>query len=100
MSTPGQQNNLPEIPSITSAPAEPLAPVGAVMSLAAAVITLLVSYGVQISDSQQAAILGVVAIVGPILTVLWARRQVWSPLTVARLIVAERAKLTRPPTAP
>lgn len=81
---------LPEVPSVT-APAEPLVGVAAFSAFVVAAIALLVSFGVHVSDGQRLAIVGVIATGAPIVTVLWARRRVFSPRTVAQLVTKARA---------
>lgn len=82
--------SLPEVPAVT-APSEPLAGVAGVSALAVAAIALLVAFGVPVSDDQRLAIVGVIATGAPIVTVLWARRRVFSPRTVAQLVTKARA---------
>ena len=65
---------------------EPLAPVAALVGGVGAVCALLVAFGVHLSRDQVAAILGVVAAVGPLLVWAVGRRRVFSPATVARLL--------------
>ncbi|PMC76766.1 hypothetical protein [Brachybacterium sp. UMB0905] len=52
---------------------EPLVTTAGVVAAAAAVIALLVAFGVELTDAQTEAILGVVAVVAP-LVVIVARR--------------------------
>ncbi|GAB3817598.1 hypothetical protein [Micromonospora zhanjiangensis] len=69
-----------------SAPSEPLVSVGAITAGVTAVLALLIAFGLNISDGQQSAILGVVAVVAPLVAALAGRSRVWSPATVARLM--------------
>lgn len=85
-------SDLPPVPDIRTASAEPLNNVAAVTSVAVALIALLVSFGLPVNDNQQSAILGAVAVIAPIVTALWGRMKVYSPKTVAKLLAA------RPPT--
>ena len=55
---------------------EPVIAIGAISAAVGAVITLLVAFGVSITAEQTAAILGVVATVGPLLTAIVTRRKV------------------------
>lgn len=55
---------------------EPALTIGSFTALAAAAITLLVAFGVTITEDQQTAILGFVAVAGPILTGFLTRRKV------------------------
>ncbi len=60
---------------------EPAITVGTISAAVAAILTLLVAFGLDITEEQQTAILGVVAAVGPIVTGLLIRRKV-SPVEV------------------
>lgn len=73
-----------------TAPSEPLISVGGITAAVTAVIGLLVAYGLHISDGQQSAILGVVAVLAPLIVALLGRRRVFSPATVARLLSRRR----------
>lgn len=55
---------------------------GAVGTAAAAVLTLLVAFGVPLTADQSEAILGVVAVAGPLWTAWAIRRHAWAPRTV------------------
>lgn len=55
---------------------EPVLTVASVTAAVAAVIALAVSFGFEVSDDQTAAILGVVAVVGPLVAAVVQRRQV------------------------
>jgi hypothetical protein len=55
---------------------EPVMAATSLVSAIAAVLVLLRSFGVQITDDQYNAIINLVAIVGPIGAGLWARRRV------------------------
>jgi hypothetical protein len=81
---------------VRTAPAEPLRDVGAITAAAVAIIALLISFGLPIDNNQQAAILGVVAVLGPLVTALWGRLKVYSPRTVARLLATCRARPAPP----
>lgn len=58
---------------------EPAALIGAIGTAVAAVVTLLVAFGVDLTPEQQAAILGVFATVAPIVVALLIRPNVASP---------------------
>lgn len=62
---------------------DPSAQGGTVGALVAAVIALLVAFGVPISSEQTVAVLGAVAVAGPPLTALLIRRRAWRPSSVA-----------------
>jgi len=60
---------------------EPAAIIGAISTAVTAVLALLVAFGIDLTDGQQAAILGVIAGVGPVVTGILIRRTVYSPAT-------------------
>ena len=62
---------------------EPARLIGAVTALVTAGIALLVAFGVPLTDTQQIAILSVVAAVAPLLAALVIRERVYAPATVA-----------------
>lgn len=70
---------------------EPALKVGAIMSVATAVIGAAVVFG---ADKEQAesllALVAALAAAVPLITALWARRKVFSPKTVAELLKRER----------
>lgn len=74
------------------APSEPLTKVGGVTAAVTAVIALLVSFGLELSHAQVIAILGVVAVLAPIVTTTWGRLRVWSPQSVRQLVQQVRAE--------
>lgn len=55
---------------------EPVLTVGSITALITAGFALLVSFGMHISDDKQSAILGVVAVLVPLVTAVVARRKV------------------------
>lgn len=55
---------------------EPAVTVGTVTAAVAAVVSLLVAFGVELSQDQQVAILGLVAVVAPVLVGLVVRGKV------------------------
>lgn len=55
---------------------EPLAAVAAITSAVTAVLYLLTEFGLSINNNQQAAILGVVAVVAPLVVAFFTRPQV------------------------
>lgn len=59
---------------------EPAITIGTISAAVSAVIALLISFGVPLTEDQQIAILGVVAAVGPIVAAVITRRFV-SPAT-------------------
>lgn len=75
-----------EIPG-PNAPAEPLITVTGITAVVAAALAGAVAFGLHISDDQKAAILGVVAVIAPIVVGVWGRAKVYSPATVRALLV-------------
>lgn len=65
---------------------EPAVTVGAVAAAVGAVLTLLIAFGVNLSEAQTEAILGVVLVAGPLVLAAITRGRVWSPATVAKLL--------------
>jgi hypothetical protein len=72
---------------------EPLLSVGGLTALVTAALSLLVAFGLPLTDKQDAAILAFVAILAPVVVAVIGRGRVWSPKSVARLIGR------RPPTS-
>lgn len=64
---------------------EPLLTIAGVTAGVTATITLLVSFGVNVTDEQQIAILSIVAVGAPVLVAVVGRTKVYSPATVAEL---------------
>ncbi len=56
--------------------AEPVLAATTLVSMVASILVLLQSFGIAISDDQYNAIINAVAIIGPVLAGLWARRRV------------------------
>ncbi|GAB2951793.1 hypothetical protein GCM10027280_45230 [Micromonospora polyrhachis] len=81
------------LPASGSEPAEPLVTVGTITAGVTALLALLVAFAVPISDTQQTAILGVVAVIAPLVVAAVGRRRVYSPATVNRLIHVSRNRL-------
>lgn len=65
---------------------EPLWSVASLTAIATALIALVTAFGLPLSAEQQAAILGVVAVVAPIVVAVAGRGRVYSGATVARLL--------------
>ena len=66
---------------------EPAAIVGAITAAAAAIVALIVAFGVPVTDEQQAAILGVVAVAAPIIGTIVTRHFVTPAAVVAEKVV-------------
>lgn len=76
---------LPDVPP-PGAAKEPLAAVAVITTFVVALIALVVSFGLNISDAQQSAILGFVAPAAVLVTVLWSRLRVFAPRTVRQMV--------------
>lgn len=70
----------------TNMQTEPAAIIGAIGTAVASVLTVLVAFGLDITEEQQTAILGVVASVGPLVVALLIRPKVVSPATADRAV--------------
>lgn len=69
---------------------EPATIIGLVSTAVAAIVALLVAFGLPITDAQQVAILGVVAGVGPIVVALLIRPRVYSPASADAAVEVAR----------
>jgi hypothetical protein len=78
---------------------DPSGSYGAIGTFVAAILSLLVAFGVNLDPAQQAAILGVVAAVGPAATALLIRTKAYAPPTVRHRIeeAVAAAKSGNPP---
>lgn len=80
-------NNLP-----ADAPTEPLISVATVTAVVTVLIGVSVSFGMHITEDQKTAILGVVAVLAPLLVGVIGRTKVYSPATVRKLLLARRPR--------
>lgn len=69
---------------------EPLVTRATVIALASTLVSLVVLFGVPLTDAQQSGILAVVTVAAPLVVAAVTRRVVWSPDSVARLLAAAR----------
>ena len=76
---------------------EPLLTVGSITAVVTAAIALLVSFGLPISDGQQTAMLRILAVVVPLVVAFIARRKVFSPTTVKKLLGSDASTNAEPP---
>ena len=65
---------------------QPLLSVGTITAAGTAVLALVAAFGLNLTDDQQAAVLGVLGVAAPIVVALWGRRKVYAPATVAKLL--------------
>lgn len=61
---------------------EPAITVASITAAVTAILALLVAYGFDVSDEQQQAILGIVAVAAPIIVGIVTRQNVWAPASV------------------
>ncbi len=73
------------------APSEPLLSVGFLTAAFAALLACMVSFGVPVNDDQQAKLLALILILAPLIVAGIGRLRVWSPASVRRAVLAERA---------
>ncbi|RGC68412.1 hypothetical protein C5N14_13580 [Micromonospora sp. MW-13] len=69
---------------------EPLFTVGGITAAVTAVLALLLAFGLPLSDAQQTAILGLVAVLAPLVVAAIARGRVYSPATVRAMLAGRR----------
>lgn len=62
---------------------EPVLSRAAVTALAGAVVAAVVSFGLPLSEAQQASLTTLLVAVAPVAAALWARRKAWSGASVA-----------------
>lgn len=55
---------------------EPVIATASITAVVAAVITALIAFGVPLTDDQEKALLGLVAVVGPLIAAHFARKRV------------------------
>ncbi len=84
----------PPVPS-PYAPAEPVLTAASVVTVVTALLAAAVSFGLPVSDDQQAAILAAIAVVVPVILGIIARNRAWAPLTVGQTVRAEVEKALR-----
>ena len=65
---------------------EPLFTVGSVTAAAAAALALIAAFGLDLTEDQKTAVLGIVAVAAPFIVAWIGRRRVYSPATVAKLL--------------
>jgi hypothetical protein len=74
-------------------PREPLWSVGSIVTIATVALDAAVVWGLPLSHDKETALLAVINVAAPIAVAVWGRRRVFSPATVARLlIVAKRSR--------
>lgn len=76
---------MPPIPS-EPPPSEPALTVGTITAAVTAVLALIVAFGLNLTAGQSAAILGVVAVIAPLVSAYVTRGKVYSPASVFRMM--------------
>ncbi len=79
---------------------EPVISVAGITAAASALLALVVSFGFDLTADQQVAIMGVVAVLAPLLVGIVARGKVFSPDAVARIESAHVDEVLLPEHAP
>ncbi len=77
------------------APTEPVLETASIVTVATAILSLIAAFGLPISDDLQAAILGAIAVVAPVVLGLIARNRAWSPRSAGALARAEAYEAVR-----
>lgn len=86
-----QHTDPPSIPP-PGAPKEPLLTAAAVATGSTLILAAIVSFGLPINDDQQAKVLALLLFLAPFIAAGIGRIQAWSPASVRKLALAERAK--------
>lgn len=60
---------------------EPVISIGTITALVAALIVMATAFGLPLTDAQTQSLLGVTAVVGPLVAALLTRGRVYSPAT-------------------
>lgn len=71
-------------------PREPLWSVGSIVAGSAVVLDAAVVWGLPLPHDKETALLAVINVAAPIVVAVWGRRKVFSPATVARLLLAAK----------
>lgn len=69
---------------------EPLVSVASITAAVGAVLTTLVAFGVDLTEDQQKALTGLVAVLAPLAVALWARRKVTPNESVNETLALQR----------
>ncbi|MGI8403804.1 MAG: hypothetical protein ACR2OE_03380 [Thermomicrobiales bacterium] len=75
---------------------EPSAIIGTVVAIVTAILALLIAYGFDVSQQQQSAILGVTAVIAPLVAAIIIRGNVFSPASAAAQYRAGLNDATQP----
>lgn len=100
MTDPNITPNVQDVPT-GAMKTEPAISVASITAAVTAIIALLVAYGFDISGEQQTALLGVVAVIGPVIVGIVTRSKVYSEASAQKAAntaaVTGDATLTPPP---
>lgn len=75
-----------DLPEPGSAPSEPLWSVASATAIGAAAVQLAVALGLDLTATQQTAVVALVGALAPLVVAAVGRRLVYSPATVARML--------------
>ena len=78
------RSTLPTV--VTGTATEPLLSRASIITVATALIGVLVAWGLPLDNTQQAAVLYAIGLVAPLVLAWWARRHVNSPATMKAVI--------------
>ena len=73
---------------------DPLAVRGIVVAVASSALSVAAAFGLHLTKIQDAALVGLAALLGPLLVAWWARKHVFSPATVNKVLAAARIRKT------
>lgn len=77
------------------APHEPILSTASIVTVVTTILALLAAFGLPLTGPQEAAVLGALAVIAPIVLGIIARNQAWSPFTAGATVRAEVAKAVR-----
>jgi len=71
---------------VTGTATEPVLSRAAIVTVATALLGVLVAWGLPLDNTQQAAVLYAIGLVAPLVLAWWARRNVNSPATMSKVV--------------
>ncbi len=95
-----ETNTVTPPPPPPTAPSEPVLSAASIVTVATAILAALVAFGLPVDANQQAALLGAIAVIAPVILGILARRVAWSPFTAGAVARAEVAKVRREQAKP
>lgn len=84
--------SIPVPPAPDAQSKEPALKIGTITAATTAILALALEFGFNVTDRQQAAILGTAVVLVPLAQAAWTRRKVFSPAAVAKLLHRERTR--------